>query len=217
MLSNRMRQCGVTLIELLIAVSIIATLMFLGLPSMGTWLSNSQIRTTGETLLAGINVARTEALRRNAVVRFQLTTTMDSGCALVVPAVPVTGANWVVSLGNPAGLCDKAPADQADPNPPTALDPKIIQKKSGTEGSRQAVVTATGSSTLYFFGLGRLTTPLGAPNITEINITNPVAGNCQHVDVANGTMRCLRITISNGGQIKMCDPAVLDNTDPRFC
>jgi len=71
MLSNRMRQSGVTLIELLVAISIVATLMFLALPNMATWLNNSQIRTTAETLLAGINVARTEALRRNAVVRFQ--------------------------------------------------------------------------------------------------------------------------------------------------
>jgi len=212
MLSNRMRQSGVTLIEMLIAISIVATLMLLALPNMSTWLNNAQIRTAGETLLAGINVARTEALRRNAVVRFQLTNSLDSACTL-----SATGTSWVVSLGNPAGLCDKAPAGQTDPDPPSATDPKIIQKRSGAEGSRLAEVTATGSSTLYFMGVGRLTSPLGALNITEINITNPVGGSCQHVDVANGTMRCLRITISTGGQIKMCDPAVLVATDPRFC
>jgi type IV fimbrial biogenesis protein FimT len=213
MLSSRMRQSGVTLIEMLVAISIIATLMFLALPNMATWLNNSQIRTTAETLLAGINVARTEALRRNAVVRFQLANSLDSSCAL-----SATGTNWVVSLGNPAGLCDKAPASLTDPDPPTATDPKIIQKKSGTEGSRQAEVTATGGSTLYFSGIGRLTSPLGVPNITAINITNPVGGSCQHVDATNGTMRCLRITISTGGQIKMCDPAVTtDPTDPRTC
>jgi hypothetical protein len=30
-------------------------------------------------------------------------------------------------------------------------------------------------------------------------------------------MRCLRIRISTGGEVKMCDPAVIDATDPRIC
>jgi type IV fimbrial biogenesis protein FimT len=203
MLSRR-RQGGFSLIEVLIAVSIISILLFLALPNMSIWLNNSQIRTTSETLLSGITVARTEAMRRNTVVRFQLTTSLDSSCALA-PA----GKNWVVSLANPAGACEIAPSDTAAP--------QIIQKKSGDEGSQSAVVAATGSSTLYFNGLGRLASPLGAANITQINISNPTGGVCQHQDAVNGTMRCLRITISTGGQVKMCDPAVLDNTDPRFC
>lgn len=211
MLSSGRSQDGLTLIEVLIAITIISILLLLALPNMSVWLNNSQIRTTGETLLTGVTLARTEALRRNTVVRFQLTSSLDSGCAL-----STTAKNWVVSLGDPASLCHMAPAPLDDANPPTAADAKIIQKKSSDEGSQLAAVTATGSSTLYFNGLGRLTSPLGAPNITVIDVSNPV-GTCQHVDAANGTMRCLRITISPGGQVKMCDPAVIDNTDPRFC
>jgi hypothetical protein len=30
-------------------------------------------------------------------------------------------------------------------------------------------------------------------------------------------MRCLRVNVASGGDVRMCDPAVLDNTDPRFC
>lgn len=204
MLSSGHPQSGLTLIELMIAITIVSILLFLALPNMSTWLNNSQIRTTGETLLVGINVARNEAMRRNAVVRFQLATSLDSGCAL-----SASGKNWVISLADPAGACDADPSD--------TVAPQIIQKKSSAEGSQFAEVAATGSTTLYFSGLGRLTNPLGVPNISEINISNPIGGICRHVDPANGTMRCLRITISPGGQIKMCDPAVTDNTDPRFC
>jgi type IV fimbrial biogenesis protein FimT len=53
--------------------------------------------------------------------------------------------------------------------------------------------------------------------MTNIEVTNPAAGVCQHVDAVNGTMRCLRIRISTGGEVKMCDPAVTDATDPRIC
>jgi type IV fimbrial biogenesis protein FimT len=51
--------------------------------------------------------------------------------------------------------------------------------------------------------------------MSQILITNPVGGTCEHVD--GGSMRCLRIDISIGGEAKMCDPAVTDVTDPRIC
>lgn len=198
-----MRQAGVTIIEMMIALTIMALLVFLALPSMSTWLNNTQIRTAGETLLAGINLARTEALRNNTVVRFQMTTSLDSACAL-----SSTGTSWVVSLADPTGLCDTTPSN--------TTAPQIIQKKSGSEGGQRAEVTAN-ASTIYFNGLGRLASPGGATNITTINITNAAGGVCRHVDATNGTMRCLRIEISTGGQVKMCDPAVTDTTDPRIC
>jgi len=204
-LIHSMRQRGVTIIEMMIAITIISILLMLALPSMSTWLNNSQIRTAGETMLNGITLARAEALHRNSTVRFQLTTSLDSSCAL-----SSMGTSWVVSLANPAGACDTAPSD--------TTAPQIIQKKSGTEGSPRAQIAANGgTTTIYFNGLGRPVNPGGVATITQIDITNPTGGVCQHVDPANGPMRCLRITISTGGESKMCDPAVTDNTDPRFC
>lgn len=205
MLINQIRVRGVTIIEMMIAITIISMLLMLALPSMSTWLNNAQIRTAGETMLNGITLARSEALHRNTTVRFQLTTTLDSSCAR-----SATGTSWVVSLADPAGACDAAPSD--------TTAPQIIQKKSGSEGSPRAQITANGgTNTIYFNGLGRPVNPGGVATITQIDITNPTAGVCQNVDPANGPMRCLRITISTGGESKMCDPAVTDNTDPRFC
>jgi len=170
---------------------------------MSTWLNNTRIRTAGETLLAGITLARTEALRNNTVVRFQMTTSLDSACAL-----SSTGANWVVSLADPTGACEKTPSN--------TIAPQIIQKKSGSEGTQSSEITAD-ASTIHFNGLGRLASPGGAANIPRLDIANAAGGVCRHGDTANGAMRCLSITISPGGQVKMCDPAVTDVTDPRIC
>jgi type IV fimbrial biogenesis protein FimT len=63
---------------------------------------------------------------------------------------------------------------------------------------------------VVFTGLGRV---IGVLPITQIDITNPSGGACQPA----GPMRCLRITIASGGNMRMCDPAVIDATDPRFC
>ena len=191
-----------SLIELMIGLAIMALLIMIGLPNMATWLSNSQIRTAGETMLAGLTLARTEAVRRNQIVRFQMVDNLTSGCA-----ISISGADWVVSMDDPTGACDAAPSDVAVP--------RVVQKRSGSEGTQRAVVAAATAGTLHFNGLGRVTSPGGAANMTQLAISNPSGGTCEHVD--GGNMRCLRINISVGGEARMCDPAVTDATDPRIC
>lgn len=206
MLIRRSRQSGVSLIELLIGLAIMALLIMIGLPNMATWLNNSQIRTAGESMLAGLTLARNEAVRRNQIVRFQLVNNLTSTCV-----ISTSGTDWVVSMDNATGACDAPAAEPAPGDPP----PRIIQKRSGSEGTPRAAITATTAGTVHFNGLGRVTSPGGAANMTQLAISNPVGGTCEHVD--GGSMRCLRINISIGGEAKMCDPAVTDATDPRIC
>lgn len=193
------RQRGVTLIELAIGLAIVAILMFLGIPAWQTFLQNAQIRNAGESVLQGLNLARTEAIRRNASVRFNFVSNLTSSCALSGSSLA-----WVVSLADPTGLCDVAPSD--------TVAPQIIQKQSGTEGTQNVVVAATGGNSVTFNGLGRATA-----GMTQINLSNSL-GVCENVDPVNGTMRCLRVLVSTGGQVKLCDPSPkVVNTDPRFC
>jgi len=195
---------GFTLIELMITLAVLGIVLMIALPNMGTWLQNTQIRTSAEGMQAGLQLARAEALKRNTTVRFQLVDTLTSACAL-----SATGRNWVVSLVDTSGLCDVDASETAAP--------QIIQKRSSGEGSPNAVVTATGGSSVWFNGLGRAVQPPTAPAaLTQINITNPNNGACK-TSAGNEPMRCLRITVNAGGQVRMCDPAVNDATDPRMC
>ena len=196
------RPSGMSLIEVLIGLAIMGVLLAIGLPNMALWLNNSQIRTAGETMLAGLTLARVEAVRRNQIVRFQLVNNLTAGCVIAQ-----AGTSWVVSLDDPTGACDQAPSDVAAP--------RIIQTRSGSEGTTRAVVSAATAGTVHFNGLGRVTSPGGAANMTQLALSNPTGGTCEHVD--GGDMRCLRINISLGGEAKMCDPAVTDPTDPRRC
>jgi type IV fimbrial biogenesis protein FimT len=196
---------GFTLVELMITLAVLGMLIMIALPNMGTWLQNTQIRTSAEGIQAGLQLARAEALKRNTTVRFQLVDTLTSACAL-----STRGQNWVVSLGDPVGLCN---ADASE-----SIAPQLIQKRSGAEGSPNAVVTATGGNSVWFNGLGRLVQPPAAPAaFTQINVTNDF-GACKTL-AGNEPMRCLRLTVNAGGTIRMCDPAVdpADVTDPRRC
>ncbi|HEV8108870.1 MAG TPA: GspH/FimT family pseudopilin [Burkholderiales bacterium] len=202
------RASGFTLIELLITLAVMALLFMLGLPSMNTWLQNQQLRTSAEGIQAGLQLARAESLRRNVPVRFQFVDTLTSAC---VPFDKAT--NWIVSVNDPTGKCNVAESDpSAEITDPTALI--MIQKRSGAEGSPNAAVVAVNglvaANTVTFSGLGRA---IGVAPITQIDIKNPSGGVCQPA----GPMRCLRINIASGGQMRMCDPIVVDATDPRKC
>lgn len=181
-------QRGVSLIELMVGIAVFAVLLVAGLPSFNSWMQSSQVRTTAEAIQNGLNVARGEGVRRNSQVRFQLTSTSDSSCAL-----STTVPNWVVSLDDPTGACDSAASD--------TTAPRIIQIRTNSEGTRNAVVAAT-QSAVVFNGLGRIT-PIPAANIT-IDVTNP------------NTTFALRVVVSPGGQVRMCNPAFAA-TDPQGC
>lgn len=188
----------------MITVVLLFLLVMIGLPSMSEWLQKTQIRTAAETLMFGLQEARSEAIRRNSFVRFQLVTSLGSDCVLKSSAT-----NWVVSMDDPSGMCDAAPSDTAAP--------RILQSKSGAEGAPNATVSATGGGAATAFavfnGMGRLS---GAGNIDTIDIANPVGGACQH-SASAGPMRCLRVTIAPGGDVRLCDPKVTDASDLRHC
>jgi type IV fimbrial biogenesis protein FimT len=192
------RPRGFSLVELLIGLAILSILVSLGGPAFFTFLQNSRIRNAAETTLGALNLARAEALRRNTTVRFQFVSDLSTDCALSAASLA-----WVVSLEDPTSNCDVAPSD--------TVAPRIVQKRSATEGTDNVVSAATGGSTLTFTGLGRA----AAGGITQIDFSNSTRA-CEHVDV-NGTMRCLRIIVTTGGQAKLCDPKVTSATDPRFC
>lgn len=201
---------GFSPVELLVTLAIMGILLALAAPSYMVWISNMRIRTTAESIKNGLQLARGEAVRRNDQIRFQLTSSLDGSCVL-----STTDSNWVVSYDNPAGDCAGAflnesfPVTDAVNNP----SPRIIQTRLAAEDSRNVTISA-GQSTFIFNGLGRVT--VVATNPVVIDIENGIANTCK---TAGGLNTCLRVTVSQGGQIRMCDPqlTVTKPTDPQAC
>jgi type IV fimbrial biogenesis protein FimT len=203
-LARRYLECGFSLVELVFAIAIVATLIVLGLPSFTTWMQNSQIRTAADAFQNGLQVARGEAVRRNTTVRFHLTDTADNSCA-----TSASGKNWVVSLDVPDGACATPAWDE---DVATAPAVRILQMRPSTEGTPNVVVAANQASVI-FNGLGRVT-PVPAATIA-IDLSNPTGGACATI-ATPAPMRCLRLEVSTGGQIRLCDPA-FPSTDPQGC
>jgi len=89
---------GFTLVELMLALGILGILIMMALPSLASWIQNTQLRTAAEGMHAGLTLARAEALRRNTVVQFQVVDTLTSSCGS-----SATGTNWVISLADATG------------------------------------------------------------------------------------------------------------------
>lgn len=188
------RQTGATLVELAIAVVIFGTILAAGIPAFGEWIQNTRVRTAAELLQNGLHTARTEAIKRNAGIRFMLTDAAGT-------------AAWSVGCITVTSNC-----------------PSVITTQGAGEGAGGARVGITTSPDISATGAIAPGTGLpagvsfnGAGRVLPANV---VAGSdITRADVtyegATGARR-LVVAVSAGGQIRMCDPA-RPAGDPQSC
>ncbi len=129
-------QSGFTLIELMIVITLFAVLASFAIPSYQQMIQNTMIRTATDSIVAGFQIARAEAVKRNARVQFDFR----------------TGSAWTVCL-QPAGggVC------------PAGTN---IQSRSSSDGSSANVtITASNGGPYVFNGFGVMIAPTAALTI----------------------------------------------------
>jgi len=177
-------QTGFTLLEAMVVVSIIGILVAIAVPSYRDQMAKSQLSLQAGSVLNGLQLARSEALRRNSKVFFTIGTDLSW----------TVGCETVVGDLNGDGLPDC---------------PSIIQSKAAGEGGSTVAmsITPTTSRTATFTGLSllSLTNKDGSVPFTTLNFSN------------TGTTKTSRITLSSGGQPKLCDPSITTAGDPNLC
>lgn len=197
---------GFSLIELLVGISILAMLLALALPSFSEWIRNNQVRAAAETLREGLQLARSEAVKRNTRVRLNLVDSLTASCAL-----STAGPYWVVNAGasvTPAGNCNAAPD--------TAAVPYLVQASPMTAAAARVTVAASPVAVVAFDGAGRMAPTLNPGTSVAtltIDVSSP-AGTCLS---AGGDVRCLRVVVTTVGQVRMCDPSQTGATNPTRC
>lgn len=131
--TRRLRGGGFTLIELLIAITVLGVVIMTALPMITQWLQNAQIRVAAENIQSGLQLARSEALRRNANVEFHLDKPSETG-----------GTGWTISLLNDGSIIQVAPSNEGTRNVKLAIQPDK-------------------SDSIVFNGFGRLSSVAVAP------------------------------------------------------
>lgn len=109
---------GLTLIELMVTVAVLAVGLSLAAPTFTQQIGNYRLRTASESIINGLNFARAEAVRRNSPVSFTLSN---------------AGSGWTVAQVNPANTLQS----RADGDSPGIT-------ASSTTASTTVTFTATG-------------------------------------------------------------------------
>ncbi len=174
-------QQGFSLIEIIIAVAIVALLLSLGTPAYTNMVANSTIKGAAQAFHDGLQQAKIEAIRRNVPVTFTLQNT--TGWSVDVPAF---GTNTTI--------------------PGYTTTAVNITSRTPTANETNLVSVSPMALTLTFYSNGRTS----ASSTIAFSATN---GACR---LAGGQIDCLNITVSTGGQIRMCNPA-LTAPDPQAC
>ncbi|MBN9422785.1 MAG: GspH/FimT family pseudopilin [Candidatus Accumulibacter sp.] len=86
------RTGGFTLVELAVTLAVLGIILGIAVPSFASWLLKLQIRNAAEGMLHGLQLARTEAIKRNSPVTLTLTGgtgwTITDGSGAVMQARP---------------------------------------------------------------------------------------------------------------------------------
>lgn len=184
----RRAEQGFTLIEMLVGLGLTVFFMLMTLPSASAYLTDARIRAAAQAYYSDAQLARAEAVRRNAEVRLLLT---DDPRA---PTASVNGLGWVLQAG-PQGV-DWSTFEEAE----------WVGSKDPEDARTTGLHVAANEAVVLFDGQG-------AASVNQIvKFLGPVADNCY----PQGP-RCLHVVISRGGQVRLCDPGVLQEGDNRTC
>ena len=155
------KQSGFTLVELVIVIALLIILASFALPSYQKMTQDSLIRTAAESIQNGLQIARGEAVKRNANVQLDLRGT-DSA--------------WTVCV-SPAG-------GGACPNPDDAT---TIQSRAVGDGSSTNVdITVSDAGPYVFSGLGVMNSPAptAVSGIISIDVKNGSSAGSRDLRVA---------------------------------
>lgn len=175
-------QKAFTLIELMVTLAVLAVLVGLALPSFNRQISNNKSTSLGEDLVAQINLARYEAIKRS--VRVSICASSNS-----MTASPTCTGNWTEGY---LIFVDNATSDQSSSiDLGTAGTNMVIIKKFSKADAKAVITVKNDTTSVNFFrytALGTLGRVSGS--------TNPIKIEASMTDCKGDNKRLITVGLS---------------------
>ena len=189
---QRRPSAGITMIEMMVTVSVLAIVLVVITPEAARWVRQSEVRSSAENLRSVLQRARAEAVARNARIRISLGN--DQGFA-----------QWSFGCVRVSASCPAVLQSHA-----AQIDSAVRWAGALLDGAATATVALTAGAALPgkvdFFPLG------DAPHIA-------MGTDIARIDVLHSRdtlVRRLVVRIDGAGNVRICDPA-LPAADPGGC
>ena len=197
---------GFTLIELMIGIVIFTLLMLLAAPMYGDFMGNTQVRTATESVLTGVRLAQSEAVRRGIPVRFEMPSATSWRVVFLADDLMMKDCGATpncISDNRIAGTCN--PGDQC----------VVRSYDFVSNGGAPYVQAGTLNGTIVTFNsLGiPIANPDGSNSLTRIDLQNTNYTSARHLSVIVGIGT---LTSASNGGTRVCDDT-LPATDPMGC
>lgn len=180
MRSNR----GTTIVELMVVVGVLSIILSIAIPNLRQWIANMQVRTKAEAILNGMQLARGEALRRNA--RVMLTVAADSSWTI--------GCETAVAADNDGDGLPDCPA--------------TIQQKAAGEGGTGVTIALTPANAVRatFSGVGMVVANADATaTLTQMDFSSSSASKAYSVRLtAGGQSRICDPSVTDAAKSEKC-------------
>lgn len=174
-----MKQKGFTLVELMITLVVMGVLATSVLGMATSFITNAKLRSSADEFRTGLMTAKVEAIKRNASIIFNSDST--GGWGIDVPST-------FTESGTLEHLQSKAAASSSL---------SVVAKDSN--GAALTKFRFTGSGRPSSDASTEVPSPPSYPVTYYFSVANKVCGS-------ESGITCLNVTITSGGQIKVCNP-----------
>lgn len=185
-----MRRRGFTLVELMIAIAVIAILLMLAAPSFVDYMRVQRLKGVNAQLVTDLQYARTEAASRNGDVYIHFKTLADDASMSCYTIYMITNADWELTCD-----CTQPPGSSCTDE--HTVEIRTVQVPVGTGVQLSLPVNQPASfGFIAETGALRIDHRLVAVRLSEVRVLASI-----------DSARVLRTTVGRSGRPTVCTPA----------
>jgi len=192
------KYSGYSLGELMVALAVVSVIIAVGLPNMSVFFKSNRMVANTNALISGLNIARSEAIKRNSRVSICKSTNADTAAPTCATGTENWSDGWIVfvegtEVTNEIGAYS------------SATDGPILKINAGAEGSNVTITADSTSIDKYASFTSR-----GIPKLSSGASQSGVYRVCDQRGLTNaaGGVVARGVVLASSGRVRVTKDAI---------